>query len=108
MKGRGAQLELAQILAVLRGARSLHLSVAHLPTEANDAADALSRQAGPAEEQKDWPFAPDQAVQTVDPINLEKMWGWLTFVQTYTKKKKAKKQKPDPQTLLRRRHPLSA
>ena len=78
MKGRGAQVELAQFLAILRGARSLHLSVAHLPSESNDAADALSRQAGPMDERKAWPFKPELGVNQVSPINLEVLWGWLT------------------------------
>ena len=76
MKGRKDQLELAQLLAVLRGARSAEISVAHLPTEANLAADALSRQAGPIADRKPWPFRPGQ-VERVSTISLPTLWSWI-------------------------------
>ena len=78
LKGRGSLLELAQLLAVLRGARSVELAVAHYPTESNVAADALSRQAGPVRERKAWPFHPDQGVTVVETIGLEALWAWLS------------------------------
>ena len=77
LKGRGCQDQLAQLLAVLRYARSLDLVVAHLPTESNDEADALSRQAGPQHERKPWPFPLDRGVRRVAPIGLRDLWAWL-------------------------------
>ena len=71
-------MELAQLLAVLRGARTLDLEVAHLPTEANDVADALSRQAGPLKDRKPWPFSSSQAVRIVEPLDLAALWAWLS------------------------------
>merc|ERR1712020_50018 len=56
LKGKGALLELAQLLAILRGARTLELEVAHFPTESNTIADVLSRQAGPIKDRLPWPF----------------------------------------------------
>ena len=56
MKGKGLHESLAQILAVLRCRRSLVLTVAHLYSEANTAADALSRLYAPEAEGKSWPF----------------------------------------------------
>ena len=78
LKGRGSLLELAQLLAVLRGARSVEVAVAHYPTESNVAADALSRQSGPVRERKAWPFRPDHGVKVVEPIGLEELWAWLS------------------------------
>ena len=76
MKGRNAQLQLAQLLAILRGARSLTIAVAHLPSEANDAADTLSRQAGPIADRKPWPFEAG-CVRRLSPIALLELWAWL-------------------------------
>ena len=47
MRGKGLLAELSQVLAVLVTSRSLSLAVGHLPTEANEGADALSRLADP-------------------------------------------------------------
>ena len=69
LKGRGDQLGLVQALAVLRSARTLDLEVAHLPTEANEAADALSRQFGPVADRKAWPFADSAAVARDVPLS---------------------------------------
>ena len=62
------QLQLVQTLAVLRSARTLDLEVAHLPTEANVAADALSRQFGPAVDRKEWPFPESAGVVRDTPL----------------------------------------
>ena len=78
LRGKGSLLELAQLLAILRGARTLDIEVAHLPTEANDIADALSRQAGPIKDRKPWPFSPQQSVRVVVPIDMADLWAWLS------------------------------
>ena len=78
MKGRGSLLELAQLLAVLRGMRTLNIEVAHLPTEANLIADALSRQAGPIKDRLPWPCLPEQSVKVVESIDLPALWAWLS------------------------------
>ena len=59
LKGKGALASLAQALAVVVASRTLSLTVAHLPTEANVIADALSRQSDP-DSLLPWPFAPGQ------------------------------------------------
>ena len=69
LKGRGPQLKLVQALAVLRSARTLDLEVAHLPTEANLAADALSRQFGPHSDRKEWPFEHSAGVARDTPLS---------------------------------------
>ena len=56
LRGRGNHLHLARALAVLRSRRSLAISVAHLPSEHNVHADALSRLAAPEPERKEAPF----------------------------------------------------
>ena len=66
LKGKGAHTQLSQALAVLRCSRTLHLSVAHLPTESNLLADALSRQAEPGND-KPWPFASSSRVVVDTP-----------------------------------------
>ena len=61
LKGKGTQAPLAQCLAVLLVSRSLPAGgfvVGHLPSEANEAADALSRQFEP-DNHKPWPFGPE-------------------------------------------------
>ena len=68
MKGRGEQLKLAQVLAVLRSARTLDVEVAHLPSEANLAADALSRQFGPMGDRKAWPYEASDRVAIDTPL----------------------------------------
>ena len=76
-KGKGAQEPLAQALAVVVASRSLSLTVAHLPTEANILADTLSRQAEPGN-LKAWPFAPDQGRLHEDvPVCPSDLWGWI-------------------------------
>ena len=75
LKGKGAVGDLAQVLAVLRCSRTLALTVGHLPTEANDAADALSRQCDiprPA-----WPFTPSQGVVRDAPLRPTDLWEWI-------------------------------
>ena len=64
MKGKGLQVCLAQILAVLRCRRSLALTVGHLYSEANTSADALSRLYAPTAEGKTWPFTETARVKT--------------------------------------------
>ena len=75
LKGKGAIGELAQILAVLRFSRSLDLTVGHLPTEANDAADALSRQFD--DPRSPWPFSPSQGVARDTPRQPSALWEWI-------------------------------
>ena len=68
-KGKGGQAWLAQALAILVVSRTLHLAVGHLPSEANEAADALSRQAEPGNV-KPWPFGPEVVRDTPSPQPL--------------------------------------
>ena len=68
MKGKGPQETLAQALAVLRGARSLALSVGHLPSESNVLADSLSRLFAPGAEAKRWPFPQGSRVVRDTPL----------------------------------------
>ena len=68
LKGKGDQLRLIQALAVIRSARTLNLSVAHLPSESNDAADCLSRQFGPEEDRKPWPFDQSSGIIIDTPL----------------------------------------
>ena len=77
LRGRGLHERPAQVLAVLRGTRSLDISVGHLPTEANLTADALSRQVGPVGERKPWPFASGSAVEQVRPRSPKQLWELL-------------------------------
>ena len=75
LKGKGAVGDLAQALAVLRCSRTLSLTVGHLPTEANVAADALSRQFDvPCAA---WPFEPDQKVARDTPLRPATLWEWI-------------------------------
>ena len=78
MKGKGALEPLSQALAVVVTSRSLGgLVVAHLPTEANTIADALSRQHEPGNT-KAWPFAPNQdRLQEDVPVCPRELWGWI-------------------------------
>ena len=73
LKGRGPQGDLAQALAILRCARSLNLAVAHLPSEANLAADALSRQAD--RPKPEWPFTEGQGVERDTPLAPSAVWA---------------------------------
>ena len=57
LKGKAAHQPLAQALAVIRGRQNIELIVAHLPSEENTAADALSRLAAPGDDHKPFPFA---------------------------------------------------
>ena len=66
---------MSQVLAVLRCSRSLALEVAHLPTEASLAADALSRQADT--EPAPWPFQPEQGVHRDTPFSPAALWEWI-------------------------------
>ena len=75
LKGKGAVADLAQVLAVLQCSRSLTLTVGHLPTEANTAADALSRQFDSP--RAAWPFSPEQRVQLDTPLKPADLWGWI-------------------------------
>ena len=75
LKGKGTKAPLAQVLAVLLVSRSLQgLTVAHLPSEANDAADALSRQFEP-DNCKPWPFGP--AVCQDTPLDIPTSMAWI-------------------------------
>ena len=76
MKGKGIHAPLSQALAVLIVSRTLHLSAGHLPSEANEAADSLSRQAEPGN-LKSWPFAPDQHVIQDVPLSPSALWAWI-------------------------------
>ena len=77
LRGRGLHADLAQALAILRSTRSLTLAVGHLPSEANTAADALSRQAGPTGEAKAWPFTAETAVSIDRPLKPQALRAWL-------------------------------
>ena len=77
LKGKGSLEPLSQALAVVVAARSLSLTVAHLPTEANTAADSLSRQCEPGNK-KPWPFPPDQPRLRVDTaMPPSALWEWI-------------------------------
>ena len=67
--------DLAQALAVVRCTRSLNITVAHLPTEANQVADALSRQADAAP--PEWPFSAEQDVIRDTPLSPAALWEWI-------------------------------
>ena len=75
LKGKGPLSDLAQVIAVLRCSRSLALTVGHLPTEANDTADALSRQFDSPPSA--WPFKPDQRIVRDVPLRPAKLWDWI-------------------------------
>ena len=77
LKGRGEQLRLIQALAVVRSARSVDLRVAHLPSEANTAADALSRLYAPPDDRKQWPYAEEEGVAKVAPLKPPALWALL-------------------------------
>ena len=76
----GVQEPLAQALAVVVSARSLALAVAHLPTEANKLADALSRQTEPVNAPP-WPFTAAQhesgRLREDTPVSPSELWGWI-------------------------------
>ena len=74
LKGKGPNARLSQTLAVLRCSRSLVLAVAHLPSEANLAADALSRQS--ERPRPFWPFEPHQGVIEDTPLRPSVLWDW--------------------------------
>ena len=78
LKGRGEQLRLFLALAVLRSARSLDLRVAHLPSESNTVADALSRQHGPPSDRLPWPYGPGDGVELVAPVRPPALWALLS------------------------------
>ena len=67
LKGKGTLLEVSRKLAVVRARRTLWLWVAHLPNEANTAADALSRLEAPGEHAKRMPAALARASRRVPP-----------------------------------------
>ena len=77
MRGRDLQEQLAQALAVLRGARSLDLAVGHLPSESNIHADCLSRIYAPGSDAKEWPFPAEANVVCDVPISPSTLWSWL-------------------------------
>ena len=76
MKGKGLHAPLSQALAVLIVSRTLRLSAGHLPSEANEAADSLSRQAEPGNAKR-WPFSPDQNVIRDVPLAPSALWAWI-------------------------------
>ena len=76
LKGRGLQEELAQALSVLIVSRSLTISVGHLPTEANTAADARSRLAAPKDRKRN-PFADRPDVHRDVPVRPTALWAWI-------------------------------
>ena len=76
LKGKGTHAPLSQALSVLLASRSLRLAAGHLPSEANEAADSLSRQSKPGNS-KPWPFAADQGVVIDTPLAPSVLWGWI-------------------------------
>ena len=76
LKGRGLQGELAQALSVLVVSRSLAITVGHLPTESNTAADALSRLAEPRGLKRN-PFAGRADVLRDVPVRPTALWHWI-------------------------------
>ena len=76
LKGRGLLGELAQALSVLIVSRSLTITVGHLPTEANTAADALSRLAEPRGTKRN-PFANNPSVLRDFPVRPTALWAWI-------------------------------
>ena len=76
LKGKGEQAPLSQALSVLLIARSLRITAGHLPSEANEAADSLSRQSEPGN-QKPWPFQQDQGVIIDEPLSPTALWSWI-------------------------------
>ena len=76
MKGKGLHAPLSQALAVLIVSRTLRLSAGHLPSEANEAADALSRQSEPGNAKR-WPFSPQQNVIQDVPLAPSALWAWI-------------------------------
>ena len=76
LKGRGIQARLAQALSILVVSRSLALSVGHLPSEANTAADSLSRQSEPGN-RKPWPFTRAAGIAVDVPLSPAALWEWL-------------------------------
>ena len=76
LKGKGVHAPLSQALSVLLVSRSLRLAVGHLPSEANDAADSLSRQSEPGNV-KPWPFSPALGVTTDVPLSPAALWAWI-------------------------------
>ena len=76
LKGAKGHEELAQVVAILRCARSLSLGVAHLPSESNTFADALSRQWDPVGSHA-WPFTDAQRVMTDTPARPSALWSLL-------------------------------
>merc|ERR1712214_128775 len=79
LKGKDGQASLAQALAVLVVSRTLHLTVGHLPSEANEAADSLSRQAEPGN-CKPWPFGPEVTRDTPLPVAVLRGLDQLTWL----------------------------
>ena len=77
LRGKRLHRPLAQALAVLRSRRSLDITVAHLPSESNTAADALSRLTAPGSEAKSWPFSACGSVQAVNSMKLSDLWSLL-------------------------------
>ena len=76
LKGRGLHGELAQALAVLVVSRSLAITVGHLPTEANTAADALSRLTEPRGKARN-PFLGRPDVHRDVPVRPSALWAWI-------------------------------
>jgi len=71
MKGRGTMLDVAREVAWRRARFQWSFAVAHLPSEANDVADALSRQHGP--EQLPFPAVLRDVPQLQTPA-LSEVW----------------------------------
>ena len=83
-KGGGAlKLSVWTVRSLLRGpctvkiARSLKLAVGHIPSEANTAADALSRQVGPCSERKPWPFGSSARMEVGRSLRPMSLWNLL-------------------------------
>ena len=76
LKGRGLQGELAQALSVLIVSRNLSITVGHLPTEANTAADALSRLSEPRGGYRN-PYAGRTDVRRDVPVRPPTLWAWI-------------------------------
>ena len=80
LRGKGSHRPLAQALAVIRARQNIDIVVAHLPSEDNTAADALSRLSAPGDDSKPFPFegwAPPP--RQVRPSSPRWLWSLLTM-----------------------------
>ena len=75
LRGRATLAPLSQCLAIIRSRRNLLIEVAHLYSEANSAADALSRLSAPGAHSKTYPFSP--SVRRLPSPKVSKLWDLL-------------------------------